>query len=38
LVKSFLSNCLIQGRATQVGLWAADQVFCHNLGYFLSKT
>jgi flagellar biogenesis protein FliO len=27
-----------QGRPTQVGLWAADQLFSHILGHNLSKT
>jgi hypothetical protein len=27
-----------QGRPTQVGHWAADQLFSHDLGHFLSKT
>jgi hypothetical protein len=27
-----------QERPTQVGLWAADQLFSHNLGRNLSKT
>jgi hypothetical protein len=28
----------VQGRPTQVGLWAADKLFSHNLGRNLSKT
>jgi hypothetical protein len=31
-------HILIQGRPTQVALWAADQLFCHNLGRSISKT
>jgi hypothetical protein len=28
---------LVQGRPTQVGFWAADKLFSHNLGRNLSK-
>jgi hypothetical protein len=29
--------CLNRKRPTKVGIWAADQIFCHNFGHFLSK-
>jgi hypothetical protein len=36
--KDYFSDTLNQGRPTQVGLWAADQLFSHILGRNLSKT
>jgi hypothetical protein len=39
-VEFFSNSCesFEEGLPTQVGLWAADQLFSKNLGNFLSKT